>query len=100
MTSKAKILASTVSTGAVLADGTVASTEVTGLPTFPAGTIVGTSDTQTLTNKTISGADNTITVDGTNAVDFRGIPSAGAAKTGSYTLTTADRGEFVITAVL
>ena len=28
---------------------------------IPSGTVVGTSDTQTLTNKTISGADNTIT---------------------------------------
>jgi len=93
--SKAKILAGTVSTGAVLADGSVAAAEVTGLPTFPTGTIVGTTDSQTLTNKTISGASNTITVDGTNAVGFRGIPSAGAAKTSSYTLATADRGEFV-----
>jgi hypothetical protein len=61
---------------------------------LPAGTTTATN-TQTLTNKTISGADNTITVDGTNAVGFRGIPSAGAAKTSSYTLATADRGEFV-----
>lgn len=57
--------------------------------------IITASNTLTLTNKTISGADNTLTVDGTNAVGFRGIPSAGSAKTGSYTLVTADRGEFV-----
>lgn len=66
--SKARTLASTVSTGAVLADGTVAAAEVTGLatvatsgaysdvsgtPTLPSGDIVGSTDTQTLTNKTI-----------------------------------------------
>lgn len=30
-----------------------------------------------------------------NQIGFRGIPSAGAAKTTSYTLATTDRGEFV-----
>jgi hypothetical protein len=34
---------------------------VVSVNTVPAGTVVGTSDTQTLTNKTISGASNTIT---------------------------------------
>lgn len=71
MTSKARTLASTVSTGAVLADGTVAVAEVTGLatvatsgaysdvsgtptlPTFPTGDVVGATDVQTLTNKTV-----------------------------------------------
>jgi hypothetical protein len=61
---------------------------------LPAGTTTATNS-QTLTNKTISGASNTLTVDGTNEVGFRGIPSAGAAKTSSYTLATTDRGEFV-----
>jgi hypothetical protein len=61
---------------------------------LPAGTTTATN-TQTLTNKTISGASNTLTVDGTNAVGFRGIPSAGAAKTTSYTLTVTDIGELV-----
>ena len=66
--SKARTLANTVSVGAVLADGSVAAAEVSGLatvattgsytdltnePTAPSGTIVGTSDTQTLTNKTV-----------------------------------------------
>lgn len=68
---KARTLASTVSTGSVLADGSVAASEVSGLaavatsgsytdltnePTAPSGTIVGTSDTQTLTNKTVEAA--------------------------------------------
>lgn len=34
--------------------------EVSGLPTFPAGAIVGTTDNQVLTTKSISGTDNTI----------------------------------------
>jgi len=42
-----------------------------------------------------SGTLSNCTVDGTNSVGFRGIPSAGAAKTTSYTLATTDRGEFV-----
>jgi hypothetical protein len=35
------------------------------------------------------------TADGTNGVGFRSIPSAGSEKTGSYTLATTDRAEFV-----
>lgn len=51
---KARTLGSTVSTGAVLADGSVAYSEVTGTPTLPSGDIVGTTDSQTLTNKTLT----------------------------------------------
>jgi hypothetical protein len=42
-----------------------------------------------------SGNLSNCTADGTNGVGFRVIPSAGAEKTGSYSLTTADRGEYV-----
>jgi len=42
-----------------------------------------------------SGNLSNCTADGTNNVGYRSIPSAGAEKTGSYSLTTADRAEFV-----
>jgi hypothetical protein len=42
-----------------------------------------------------SGNLSNCTVDGTNGVGFRSIPSAGAEKTTSYTLATTDRAEFV-----
>lgn len=42
-----------------------------------------------------SGNLNNCTADGTNSVGYRSIPSAGSEKTGSYSLTTADRAEFV-----
>ena len=42
-----------------------------------------------------SGNLSNCTADGTNSVGFRVIPSAGTEKTGSYSLQTADRGEFV-----
>lgn len=63
--------------------------------TAPSGTVVGTSDTQTLTNKTISGADNTLTVDGTNAVGFKKVPQSASDKTTSYSIDTTDVGKFV-----
>jgi hypothetical protein len=53
--------------------------------------VVGTSATQTLTNKTISGADNTLTVDGTNAVGFRIIPQN--SQSADYTAVLTDSGK-------
>jgi hypothetical protein len=58
-------------------------------------TIVARDTTDTLTNKTISGASNTLTVDGTNAVGFKSIPQTGSDKTTSYTLATTDVGKYV-----
>jgi hypothetical protein len=42
-----------------------------------------------------SGNLQNCTADGVNSVGYRSIPSAGAQKTSSYTLATADRAEFV-----
>lgn len=49
--------------------------------------------TETLTNKTISGASNTLTVDGTNAVGFRNIPQN--SQSAAYTLVLADAGKHI-----
>jgi hypothetical protein len=51
---KARTLGNFVSTGNPLADGTIAYSEISGTPTLPSGTIVGTTDSQTLTNKTLT----------------------------------------------
>jgi hypothetical protein len=50
--------------------------------------------TQTLTNKTISGASNTITVDGTSAVGFREIPQV--SQSAAYTLVLSDSGKHIL----
>jgi hypothetical protein len=49
--------------------------------------------TQTLTNKTISGASNTLTVDGTDAVGFRNIPVN--SQSAAYTAVLADSGKVI-----
>jgi hypothetical protein len=56
-------------------------------------TAVTLTGTQTLTNKTISGADNTLTVDGTNVVGFRNIPQN--SQSAAYTLVLADAGKHI-----
>lgn len=61
--------------------------------TAPSGVAVGTTDTQTLTNKTISGADNTLTVDGTVPVGFRTIPQN--SQSAAYTLVLDDSGKHI-----
>jgi hypothetical protein len=56
----------------------------------PTNVLTATS-TNTVTNKTISGADNTLTVDGTNAVGFRIIPQN--SQSTAYTAVLADSGK-------
>jgi hypothetical protein len=78
------------------ADGTanqVLKTDGSGVLGFAAGATgdVTTTGTQTLTNKTISGADNTLSVDGTVAVGFRTIPQN--SQSAAYTLVLADSGK-------
>ena len=51
--SKAQTLANLVSTGSVLADGTIDAAEIGNLTLPTGGDIVGTTSTQTLTNKTL-----------------------------------------------
>jgi hypothetical protein len=49
------------------------------------------TNTQTLTGKTISGASNTLTVDGTNSVGYLNIPQN--SQSAAYTLVLGDSGE-------
>lgn len=90
-------------TGIVKGNGTSAMTAVTA----PSGTIVGTTDTQTLTNKTLtsptlttpllgtpsSGTLSSCTVDGTDAVGFRNIPVN--SQSAAYTAVLADSGKVI-----
>ena len=67
----------TFSAGILKADGTNAFTTVTA----PSGDIVGTSDTQTLTNKTINSASNTITITESNISDLQSYILADSTNT-------------------
>lgn len=53
--------------------------------------VLTASSTNTLSNKTISGASNTITVDGTTSVGFLSIPQN--SQSAAYTLVLADAGK-------
>lgn len=78
-----------------------------GTKTPPSGTIVGTTDTQTLTNKTLtsptlttpalgtpaSGDLSNCTVDGTDAVGFKTIPQN--SKSTAYTLVIGDSAKHI-----
>lgn len=83
--------ASAVSGNIATFDGTTGKLIQDGGKALPSGTIVGTTDSQTLTNKTISGASNTLTVDGTNEVGFRIIPQN--SQSNAYTAVLADSGK-------
>lgn len=110
---KPRILSSVVANGAPLADGTISYSEISGTPTIPTGSIVGTTDVQTLTNKTIAYADNTLSgvqpalVPGTNIKTVNGTSLLGSGdlvvggsltisnKTSAYTLITSDSGSLI-----
>lgn len=71
--------ASSVNGRVVTFNGTTGKLVQDGGKTLPSGDVVGTTDTQTLTNKTISGIDNTIT----------NIPNASVTGLGSLALKSA-----------
>jgi len=64
----------------------------TDVQAYDANTTTSTN-TQSLTNKTISGASNTLTVDDTNAVGFRNIPQN--SQSTAYTCVLADNGKHI-----
>ena len=64
-----------------------------GGKTLPAGGIIGTTDAQTLTNKTVDISANTVTVDGMNAVGFRNIPQN--SQSAAYTCVLSDAGKHI-----
>jgi hypothetical protein len=56
--------------------------------------VLTTTSTATLTNKTISAASNTVTVDGTDTVGFRILPQN--SQSAAYTLVLADSGKHIL----
>jgi hypothetical protein len=78
---------------AILDGATITTAELNKLDGV-SGDVVGTTDTQTLTNKTLSGADNTVTVDGTVGVGFLSIPQN--SRSAAYTLVLSDSGKHIL----
>ena len=76
-----------------LQEPVTASTLTLNLPAVD-GDVVASTATQTLTNKTISGANNTLTVDGTNTVGYLNIPQN--SQSAAYTLVLADAGKHIL----
>ena len=56
--------------------------------------VLTAANTITLTNKTISAASNTVTVDGTDTVGFRVLPQN--SQSAAYTLVLADSGKHIL----
>lgn len=99
--SKAKTLANLVSTGSLLEDGTIDAAEIGDLTLPTGGDIVGTTSTQTLTNKTIDYNSNTISnlpetnpAGSTGQVQYNNAGAFGAISSGTsgQVLTSAGSG--------
>ena len=79
----------TTLTGILKGNGTSAFTAVTA----PSGALVGDTDSQTLTNKTLGDAVNSITSPGTTTVGYLGIPQN--SQSAAYTAVMADSGKHI-----
>jgi len=85
----ARVLANTVSAGAVLVDGSIAFSEVTGTPTLPSGSLVGTSATQTFTGtNTFSGSSSATAIVLNDAAEVATVSATAATGTIAYDITT------------
>jgi hypothetical protein len=91
-----KVASITAGTG-ISVTGTTTPTVALSATTGSGNVVLATSPTLTtpVLGTPSSGNLSNCTADGTNAVGFRSIPSAGSEKTTSYTLQTSDRAEFV-----
>ena len=86
-------LASTLATSGAFAV-TLTATAATNVTLPTAGTLATRAGAETLTNKTMNLAANTVTVDGTNLVGYRGLPQV--AQSAAYTLVLTDAGKHIL----